>query len=140
VRICLYETRRWRLWIAPLVARSLVQAVPPPAGGFATAAMLILVPHRTAQRAAAWAVEIICKSGRVRKVFCAPQAFFGAFASRATAASRHARSRDATRHRAAVQSHIVDTTAAMIFRLLIVRKRVPFAKDFDCLEFVQRPL
>jgi hypothetical protein len=43
------------------------------------------------------------------------------------------------RRAAAVQSHGVDMSAALIFRLPIAQKRVPLAGDYSCLEFVQRP-
>jgi hypothetical protein len=107
----------------------------------AIAAMLILVLHRAAQQGGGLG------GGNRLQIRSREKGFLraaGVFLERSRRERplprRHARSRDATRHRAAVQSSIVDTTAAMIFRLPIARKRVPFAKDSHCLEFVQRLL
>jgi hypothetical protein len=76
----------------------------------------------------------------VRKVFSAPQAFQETIRTRGNCRVADAGAPAMQRHTAAVQSHSVDISAAMIFRLPIAQKRVPLAERCSCLEFIQRPL
>ncbi len=129
------------LWIAPLVARSLAQAMLLPVGLFAMAAMLIVILHRAAQQSRRpHAVETVCESGGLRKVFGAPQALLGAFVPRAISRLVDARAPAMhASHCRSAKSHC-GLFRCDDFSVAHCAKTRSLGGDFRTLEFVQRPL